>query len=69
MAVDITKWVDISEEEAKELGVTEKVFYPVLEQLLEENTDIESIKRAIAANLGDLIPKHITVEDILASIN
>ncbi len=69
MAVDITKWVDISEEEAKKLGVTEKVFYPVLEQLLEENTDIESIKKAISANLGDLIPKHITVEDILASIN
>ena len=69
MAVDITKWVDISNEEAKELGVNEYVFYPVLSQILAENSDIEDIKEAISKNIGDLIPKHITVEDILASIN
>ena len=69
MAVDITKWVDISDEEAKELGVNEYVFYPVLSQILAENSDIEDIKEAISKNIGDLIPKHITVEDILASIN
>ena len=69
MAVDITKWVDISDEEAKELGVNEYVFYPVLSQILAENSDIENIKEAISKNIGDLIPKHITVEDILASIN
>ncbi len=69
MAVDITKWVDISDKEAKELGVNEYVFYPVLSQILAENSDIEDIKEAISKNIGDLIPKHITVEDILASIN
>ena len=69
MAVDITKWVDISDEEAKELGVNEYVFYPVLSQILAENSDIEDVKEAISKNIGDLIPKHITVEDILASIN
>ena len=69
MAVDITKWVDISDEEAKELGVNEYVFYPVLSQILAENSDIEDIKEAISKNIGDLIPKHITVEDILDSIN
>ena len=69
MAVDITKWVDISDEEAKELGVNEYVFYPVLSQILAENSDVEDIKEAISKNIGDLIPKHITVEDILASIN
>ena len=69
MAVDITKWVDISDEEAKELGVNEYVFYPVLSQILAENSDIEDIKESISKNIGDLIPKHITVEDILASIN
>ena len=69
MAVDITKWVDIGDEEAKELGVNEYVFYPVLSQILAENSDIEDIKEAISKNIGDLIPKHITVEDILASIN
>lgn len=69
MAVDLTKWVDISKEEAKELGVTEKVFYPVLSQILAENSNLDEIKEAIHKNIGDLIPKHITVEDILASIN
>ena len=38
-------------------------------QILAENSDIEDIKEAISKNIGDLIPKHITVEDILASIN
>ena len=69
MAVDITKWVDITKEEAKELGVTEAVFYPVLAQILADNDNIDDIKEAISKNIGDLIPKHITVEDILASIN
>ncbi|MBQ2472650.1 MAG: DNA-directed RNA polymerase subunit beta [Lachnospira sp.] len=68
-AVDIRKWVDISDEEAKELGVTEAVYYPVLEQILSENSDIEDIKDAIEKNIADLVPKHITVEDIFASIN
>ena len=69
MAVDITKWVDITADEAKALGVTEQVFYPVLAQILAENDSLEDVKEAISKNIGDLVPKHITVEDILASIN
>jgi DNA-directed RNA polymerase subunit beta len=69
MAVDITKWVDISKEEAKQLGVSEYVYYPVLAQILAENESLDDIKEAIHKNIADLIPKHITVEDIIASIN
>ena len=53
----------------KELGVTELVYYPVLEKILEENDSLEDIKDAIRRDIHDLIPKHITKEDILASIN
>ena len=66
MMVDIKEYVDFDTEE---LGVTEAVFYPVLAQLLEEYTDEEELKRAIKRDIHDLIPKHITKEDILASIN
>ncbi len=69
MMVDIKAFVDITDEEAKELGVTEEVYYPVLKHILEENEDIEDIKKDIKKNILDLIPKHITIEDILASIN
>ena len=69
MMVDITKHVNITEEEAKELGVNESVFYPVLSQILAENSNLDDIKSAIRKNIGDLIPKHITIEDIMASIN
>ena len=69
MMVDITKHVDITEEDAKELGVNESVFYPVLSQILAENSNLDDIKAAIRKNIGDLIPKHITIEDIMASIN
>ena len=66
LMVDLKAWVDIDEEE---LGINEKVYYPVLEKILEENTDIEEIKQAIKRDIHDLIPKHITKEDIFASIN
>ena len=66
LMVDLKAWVDVDEEE---LGVNEKVYYPVLEKILEENTDIEEIKQAIKRDIHDLIPKHITKEDIFASIN
>ena len=55
--VDLKAWVDVDEEE---LGINEKVYYPVLEKILEENTDIEEIKQAIKRDIHDLIPKHIT---------
>ena len=66
LMVDLKAWVDVDEEE---LGIKEKVYYPVLEKILEENTDIEEIKQAIKRDIHDLIPKHITKEDIFASIN
>ncbi len=67
MMVDITKYVECN---PKELGVTENVFYPVLEGILKDNAgDMEAIKEAIKRDIADLIPKHITKEDIIASIN
>ena len=66
LMVDLKAWVDVDEEE---LGINEKVYYPVLKKILEENTDIEEIKQAIKRDIHDLIPKHITKEDIFASIN
>ena len=66
MMVDIEKYVDI---DAKELGISELVYYPVLKKILEENESLEDVKEAIKAEITELIPKHITKEDILASIN
>ncbi|HBA64013.1 MAG TPA: DNA-directed RNA polymerase subunit beta [Lachnospiraceae bacterium] len=67
MAVDLDKIIDI---DPKEVGVTEKVYYPVLAQILEETAgDIDELKEAIHKNFHELVPKHITKEDILASIN
>ena len=67
MMVDLKAIVDI---DPKEVGVTEAVFYPVLAGLLEETAgDVEELKDAIRKNINELIPKHITKEDILASIN
>ncbi len=67
MMVDITSFVDCN---PRELGVTEHVYYPVLAQILEEYGDQpEELAAAIKRNIHELIPKHITKEDILASIN
>ena len=54
----------------EEVGVTELVYYPVLSSILAEaGDDEEALKEAIRKNIHDLIPKHITKEDIIASIN
>ena len=66
MMVDLTHYVDCN---PKELGITELVYYPVLAQLMEEYPDAEDLKEAIKKNVHDLIPKHITKDDIFASIN
>ena len=66
MMVDINGYVDF---DTKDLGVNELVYYPVLAQILEENETAEDIADAIKKNIHDLIPKHITREDIFASIN
>ena len=67
MMVDITNFVDCN---PRELGVTELVYFPVLQQILQEySEDPEMLAEAIQKNVHELIPKHITKEDILASIN
>ena len=67
MMVDLTSFVDCN---PKELGITEQVYYPVLAQILEEySEDPEGLAVAIRKNVHELIPKHITKEDIIASIN
>ena len=67
MMVELSVYVPFDPEE---VGVTELVYYPALASILEEaGTDEESLKEAVRRNIHDLIPKHITKEDILASIN
>ncbi|MCM1156466.1 MAG: DNA-directed RNA polymerase subunit beta, partial [Roseburia sp.] len=67
MMVDITHFVECT---PRELGVTELVYYPVLRQILDEySDDPELLAEAIQKNVHELIPKHITKEDIIASIN
>ena len=66
MMVDLRAYVDVDPEE---FGITEAVYYPVLAGILAEYDDMEEIKEAIRKNVVDLVPKHITKEDILASIN
>ena len=67
MAVDLKEAAGIDPEE---VGVSELVYYPVLADLMEEAAgDAEELKEAIRKNLHELVPKHITKEDIFASIN
>ena len=67
MMVDITNFVECN---PKELGVTEQVYFPVLKEILEEFSDKpDELAAAISRNIHELVPKHITKEDILASIN
>ncbi|MFP3155949.1 DNA-directed RNA polymerase subunit beta [Lachnospiraceae bacterium ZAX-1] len=66
MMVDLTNYVDV---EPKQVGITELVFYPALAKILETYENIEDRKEAIRKNVSELIPKHITKQDILASIN
>ncbi len=67
MMVELTSFVDCN---PRELGITEHVYYPVLAQILEEfGEDAEGLAEAIRKNVHELIPKHVTKEDILASIN
>ncbi|MGL5437347.1 MAG: DNA-directed RNA polymerase subunit beta [Lachnospiraceae bacterium] len=67
MMVDLSSYVNF---EPVEAGVTELVYYPVLKSILEEaGDDVEVQKNLIRRNMGELVPKHITKEDIIASIN
>ncbi len=67
MMVDLTTYVDC---DPKELGITELVYFPVLQEILQEYADKgEQLTEVISRSVQSLIPKHITKEDILASIN
>jgi len=66
MAVDIKEYINFDPEE---VGIRERVFYPVLMEILKEYKTDEDIKKAIKKNMDELVPKHITKEDIIASIN
>ena len=68
MMVDIRSWIP-EIEDPKAIGVTELVYYPALQQIMEENETLEERIAAIKRDIADLIPKHITKEDIFASIN
>ena len=69
MMVDLTHYVDC---DLEQLGINEDVYYPVLREILDEyatKDDAEGLAETILARRNDLIPKHITKEDIIASIN
>ena len=69
LMVDFSVWCP--EIDKEEVGIRELVYYPALKRVMEENegADIEELKTAVRKNLNLLIPKHITKEDIFASIN
>ncbi len=64
--VDIKNFIDF---DVKDLGINEDVSFAVLREILENNEGEDALKEAIAANVDNLIPKHITVDDIFASIS
>ncbi|MBO7402024.1 MAG: DNA-directed RNA polymerase subunit beta [Lachnospiraceae bacterium] len=68
-AVDITHFVNITKEEAEELGIRENVYYFALKYILDNAKDLKETKRMIKNNVAKLVPKHITSWDILASVN
>ena len=68
MMVNINEWIDC---DAKALGISELVYYPVLKKIIDEfgESNPEELDEVIKNNIHELIPKHITKEDMLASIN
>ena len=66
MMVNLSEYVGF---DPKEAGIHESVYYPVLEELLQKYDDEDELKAAIASSVSELVPKHITKEDIIASIN
>ncbi|MBO4496785.1 MAG: DNA-directed RNA polymerase subunit beta, partial [Lachnospiraceae bacterium] len=71
LMVDIAAHVPfkMTDELREKLGITESVYYPALMELLETYKDEEELKDQIRRHAGDLIPKHITKEDIFASVS
>ncbi len=72
LMVDVLSYIDIDAKELKSAGVTREVYYPVLKEILEDaasKDDPEALYLALRARAAELSPKHVTREDILASIN
>ncbi len=53
----------------QEFGLREKVYYPVMKKLIEENENEDDLKEAIRENVRELSPRHIMISDILASVS
>ena len=64
--VELKSFVDC---DPAELGIKDNVYYPVLEEILEEYHELDDIKKEIKARKSELIPKSITLDDIFASVN
>jgi DNA-directed RNA polymerase subunit beta len=69
LAVDINNFIGHLGLKASDFKITEDVYFPVLKELIAANEDVNDLKEAISMNIHRLIPKNITVEDIVASIN
>jgi len=68
LMVDINEYVEC--DDPADLGITEPVFYPVLKEIIAEHGgDAKELFEELKARVNDLIPKHITKEDIFASVN
>jgi len=68
LMVDINEYVEC--DDPADLGITEPVFYPVLKEIIAEHGgDAKALFEELKARVNDLIPKHITKEDIFASVN
>ncbi len=64
--VDLSGYIS---KDPKELGINEKVYFPVLREILEESDDEEAVFTAIKERAGELVPKHIILDDIIATIS
>ena len=64
--VDIREYIDF---DVSDIGITEKVQYTVLKEILEGNLEKDQLKKVLKEKINDLIPKHITTYDIISSIN
>ena len=69
LAVDIRSYVDVTEDQLKDWGITESVYYPALKEILDKELEGEALYEELKDHAYDLIPRHITLEDILASIS
>ena len=67
--VEITDFVPFTQEDLASIGVNEKVRFVVLKEILETSADLDAMKEAIRDRIHELIPKHITIDDIFATIN